>query len=208
MRFAHRRPTDDMGGATSFLAQEPGFASRNLGGEQLDIPLKGIHVLGCNRLRKNMKYRRGVVPLCVALSACANNPLPPPNGVRATFDRSAQAIELVISNAQAPHDAALVGPDGTRYPLVLTLVSGPHVNYSAPPSVGLGLGGFGGGVGGGLGFGVPLGSPHPTGVDDQYVVSTRFVAPPDYPQRWAQYRIEFQVGGQRLAIPAPSSIRS
>jgi len=174
----------------------------------LDIPLKGIHVLGCNRLRKNMKYRRGVVPLCVALSACANNPLPPPNGVRATFDRSAQAIELVISNAQAPHDAALVGPDGTRYPLVLTLVSGPHVNYSAPPSVGLGLGGFGGGVGGGLGFGVPLGSPHPTGVDDQYVVSTRFVAPPDYPQRWAQYRIEFQVGGQRLAIPAPSSIRS
>ena len=57
---------------------------------------------------------------------------------------------------------------------MLTLISGPHVNYSVPPSIGLGLGGFGGGVGGGLGFGVPLGGPRATGVDDQYVVSARF----------------------------------
>ena len=104
-----------------------------------------------------MKCGHGIVPICLALSACASNPLPPANGVRATFDPSAQAIQVVISNNQAPHDAFLVDADGRQYPVVLTLISGPHVNYSVPPSIGLGLGGFGGGVGGGLGFGVPLG---------------------------------------------------
>ena len=155
-----------------------------------------------------MNYRRGVVPLCIVLSACAGNPVPPPNGARATFDRSAQIIEVVISNAQPPRDAALVNVDGSQYPLVLTLVSSPHVNYSAPPSIGLGLGGFGESVGGGLGVGLPLGSPHPTGIDDQYVVSARFGAPGDYAQHWPQYRVEYQVGGQRLQIPAPSPARS
>ena len=157
---------------------------------------------------RDMNYRRGIISLCAVLSACASNPVPPPDGVRATFDRRTQSIEVVISNAQAPHDAALVGADGTRYPLVLTLVSSPHVNYTAPPSVGLGIGGFGGGIGGGLGFGVPLGRPHPAGVDDQYIVSARFGAPPDYTQHWQQYLVEFGVGSQRLEIPAPSPTRS
>jgi hypothetical protein len=155
-----------------------------------------------------MKCGRGIVPICLALSACASNPLPPANAVRATFDSSAQAIEVIISNNQAPHDAFLVDADGRQYPVVLTLVSGPHVNYSAPPSIGLGLGGFGGGVGGGLGFGVPLGRPRATGVDDQYVASARFGAPSDYTQRWSQYRVEVHVGAQVLEIPAPSPIRS
>jgi hypothetical protein len=67
-----------------------------------------------------------------------------------------------------------------RYSLTLTLVSGPHVNYSAPPSIGLGLGGFGWNAGGGAGIGFPLGNPHPTSVDDQFVASVRFGAPRDY----------------------------
>ena len=155
-----------------------------------------------------MRYGRAIVPVCLALSACANNPLPPANGVRATFDPSAQAIQVVVSNAQAPRDAFLVSADGKQYAAVLTLVSSPHVNYSAPPSIGLGLGGFGDGIGGGLGFGVPLGGPRPTGVDDQYVASAQFGAPPDYAQHWAQYHIELHVGAQALEIPAPAPIRS
>ncbi|MEA2739071.1 MAG: hypothetical protein QOH05_2378, partial [Acetobacteraceae bacterium] len=109
-----------------------------------------------------MKYRPGILCLGIALSACASNPLPPPNSIWATFDSSAQAIQLYVSNARMPRDAWLVDASGTQYPLPLTLVSGPHVNYSAPPSVGLGLGVFGWNVGGGAGVGFPLGSPHPT----------------------------------------------
>ena len=152
-----------------------------------------------------MKHRRSlVVVFALALSACAGNPLPPANGARATFDPSAQAIQMIVSNAQAPHDAALVGSDGTHYPVALTLVSSPHVNYSAPPSIGLGLGGFGSGIGGGLGFGVPLGGPRPSGVDDQYVASAKFGVPPDYAQRWASYHLEVSVGPQKIDLPAPS----
>ena len=155
-----------------------------------------------------MNYGCRVMSICLVLGACASNPLPPPNGVRATFDHGAQAIRVIISNTQAPHDAFLVGADGTQYPVALTLVSSPHVQYSAPPSIGLGLGGFGGGVGGGLGFGVPLGGPRATGVDDQYVASARFGAPPDYAQHWSLYHVEVHVGAQALEIPAPSPIRS
>jgi hypothetical protein len=147
--------------------------------------------------------------LClVGLEGCASNPLPPPNAVSATFDPATQAVQIVVSNAQAPLGAELISPDGNRYSIPLTLVSAPHVNYSAPPSVGLGLGGFGGGVGGGLGFGLPLGSPRPTGVDDQYVASIRFAAPADYAQRWSAYHVEVRVGPQSIIVPAPSPVRS
>ena len=156
-----------------------------------------------------MKHRRNLVVVCaLALSACAGNPLTPANGARATFDSSAQAIQMIVSNAQAPHDAALVSGDGTHFPVVLTLVSAPHVNYSEPPSIGLGLGGFGNVIGGGLGFGVPLGGPRPSGVDDQYVVSAKFGVPSDYAQRWASYHLEVSVGPQRIDLPAPSPIAS
>jgi len=156
-----------------------------------------------------MKHGSGVVIVCAfALSACAGNPLPPANGVQATFDPATQAIQVIVSNAQAPYGAALVSDDGTHYPVTLTLVSSPHVNYSAPPSIGLGLGGFGGDVGGGLGFGVPLGGPRPTGVDDQYVASAKFGVPPDYSQRWASYRVEVHVGPQAIQVAAPSPTRS
>ncbi len=157
-----------------------------------------------------MKPVHGVFSaVCAAtLSACASNPLPPPNAVRASFDPAAQAVQIVISNAQPPTGAELVSADGARYTVPVTLVSAPHVQYSAPPSIGLGLGGFGGNFIGGLGFGVPLGSPRPTGLDDQYVASVRFGAPPDYAQRWNAYHVEVRVGAQSITVPAPSPVRS
>jgi hypothetical protein len=136
-----------------------------------------------------MGKRRVIFILCVTLGACAKNPLPPPNSVRATFDRGTQVIQVYVSNAQMPRDAWLVDVNGGRYSLPLTLVSGPHVIYTAPPSIGLGLGAFGWNVGGGAGVDLPLGSPRPTSVDDQFVASAQVVAPPDYLQRWSQYHL-------------------
>jgi hypothetical protein len=101
-----------------------------------------------------------------------------------------------------------VDANGTRYPVILTLVSGPHVNYSAPPSIGLGLGAFGWNVGGGAGVGFPLGSPHPTSVDDQFVASVRLGAPPDYLQYWSRYHVVINLETQALEVPAPSPARS
>ena len=146
--------------------------------------------------------------LCITLGACASNPLPPPNSIRATFDRSAQVIQVYVSNAQMPREAWLVNADGNHYSLPLTLVSGPHVNYTAPPSIGLGLGGFGWNVGGGAGVDLPLGSPRPTSVDDQFVASARVVAPPDYQQHWSQYHLAVDIGLQAFEVPAPSPASS
>lgn len=142
--------------------------------------------------------------LCTSLVACAGNPLPPPNSIRATYDRGSPAIQVYISNAQMPRDAYLVDVNGTRYALILTPLSGPHVNYSTPPTIGLGLGGFGGNVGGGGGVGFPLGRPHPTSVDNQFVASSRILPPPDYLQRWSQYHVVVDLGTQALEVPAPS----
>lgn len=145
-----------------------------------------------------------VLLLCTGLAACAGNPLPPPNSIRVTYDHEAPAIQVYVSNAQMPRDAYLVDVQGTRYALTLTPVSGPHVNYSTPPTIGLGLGGFGGDVGGGAGVGFPLGRPHPTSVDDQFVASSRLLPPPDYLQRWSQYRLVVEFGTQAQEVPAPS----
>src|ERR1700733_1321586 len=113
-----------------------------------------------------MRSRSILFMLCITLGACASNPLPPPNSIRATFDRSVQVIQVYVSNAQMPRQAWLVNADGNHYSLPLTLVSGPHVNYTAPPSIGLGLGGFGWNVGGGAGGDLALGSPRPPGGDE------------------------------------------
>ncbi|MBS0641242.1 MAG: hypothetical protein JSS43_15315 [Proteobacteria bacterium] len=150
-----------------------------------------------------MKYSPGILLAGILASACSSNPLPPPNSSRVSFDDQAQAVQLYVSNVQMPREAWLVDTNNVRYPLVLSLVSAPHVNYSAPPSIGLGLGGFGWNVGGGAGIDVPLGSPQPVGVDDQYIASARFAAPPDYQQRWPAYRIAVQVGPQILEVPCP-----
>jgi hypothetical protein len=142
--------------------------------------------------------------LCVTLGACARNPLPAPNSIRATFDRSTQVVEVYVSNAQMPREVWLVDANGGRFLLPLTLVSGPHVNYTAPPSIGLGFGVFGWNVGGGSGVDLPLGSPRPTSVDDQFVASARVAAPSDYLERWSQYHVAVDVGSQAFEIPAPS----
>ena len=45
----------------------------------------------------------------------------------------------MISGLQPPTTAALVANDGARYPAAgITLVSGPHVLYNPPPSIGIG----------------------------------------------------------------------
>src|SRR4051812_45599836 len=92
------------------------------------------------RVEATVGYKGFSVVLCVLATACSGNPLPPPNSVRASFEGDVQAVQVYVSNAQMPSAAWLVDASGTRYPLVVTLVSGPHVNYSTPPSVGLGLG--------------------------------------------------------------------
>ena len=154
--------------------------------------------------RPGARFARHILLLCGTMSACSTNPLPPPNSMRTSYESAGQIIQVYISNAQMPHDAWLVDANGARYSLPLTLVSGPHVNYSEPPSVGLGLGVFGWNVGGGTGVGIPLGSPHPTSVDDQFIASVRFAAPSDYLQRWSQYRIVANVGPQTVEVPAPA----
>jgi hypothetical protein len=155
-----------------------------------------------------------VWPLLAALSlgACASNPLPPPNSVQSKFDPLVGAVRVMVSDLQPLSAADLLGPDGTRLPAsAVTLVSGPHVDYSPPPSVGIGIGGFGfsrgGGFGSGVGVGMPLGSPTPTHVDDQYIGSAVIPVPGDYNQTWSTYRLEIQVGNRPmiLAAPAPSA---
>jgi hypothetical protein len=107
-----------------------------------------------------------------------------------------------------------VGSGGqSRYPAIaVTLVSGPHVDYSPPPSIGIGVGGFGvsgrcSRFGSGLGVGLPLGRPTPSHVSDQYVGSAVIPVPVDYTQTWKAYRLEIQTGNRPVvaAAPAPSA---
>jgi hypothetical protein len=107
---------------------------------------------------------------------------------------------------------ALVDPAGKRYPAEgFAVVSGPHVLYNPPPSIGLGIGGFGftgccSGIGSGVGVGVPLGGPTVADVSDQYVTSARIPAPPDYIERWMQYHLEIVAGAQSKVLTAPSPL--
>jgi hypothetical protein len=152
------------------------------------------------------------VLIAFSLAACASNPLPAPNSVQSNFDEQAGAVRVMVSDLQPLSAADLLGPDGNRTPATaVTLVSGPHVDYSPPPSVGLGIGGFGfsrgGGFGSGVGVGLPLGGPSPSYVDDQYIGSAVIPVPSDYRRSWRSYRLEIQVGNRPmvLAAPAPSA---
>ena len=95
-----------------------------------------------------------------------------------------------------PDCVALVADDGTRYPAAgIALVSGPHVLYNPPPSIGIGIGGFGfsgccSAFGSGLGVGVPVGQPTPAEISDQYVASALIPSPPDYAINWSRYHVE------------------
>jgi hypothetical protein len=130
--------------------------------------------------------RRFTLVIVGLLAACAGPKLPAPNSADVRYDGRDRAVQVMVSNLQPPTAAALVANDGTRYPASgMALVSGPHVLYNPPPSVGLGIGGFGfsgccSGFGSGIGVGVPVGRPTPAEVSDQYVASALIPVPPDY----------------------------
>ena len=144
------------------------------------------------------------------LAACAGPKLPAPNSVDVWYDGRDRAVQVMVSNLQPPSAAALVANDGTHYPASgIALVSGPHVLYNPPPSVGLGIGGFGfsgccSGFGSGIGIGVPVGRPTLAEVSDQYVASAQIPVPPDYASDWSRYHVEVYAGAQPMTLAAPA----
>jgi hypothetical protein len=116
----------------------------------------------------------------------------------------------MVNGLQPASDVALIGPDGSRYPAVgFSVISGPHVLYNPPPSIGLGIGGFGftgccSAIGSGIGFGVPLGRPTVAEASDQYLTSALISVPFDYQQHWSQYRLGVTAGNQAMGAAAPA----
>ena len=104
--------------------------------------------------------RFGALAIVALLAACSGPKLPPPNSAQAQYDGRQQAVQVMVSSLQPPSAVALVSADGHRYPASgIALLSGPHVLYNPPPSISLGIGGFGfsgccSAFGSGLGFGV------------------------------------------------------
>jgi hypothetical protein len=154
---------------------------------------------------------RAALPLLLFfLAACAGPRLPAPNTAEAHYDAQAGTVQVMVSGVQPATGAALVASDGSRYAASgVSLVSGPHVLYNPPPSVGLGIGGFGfsgccSGFGSGVGFGVPVGKPSVAEVSDQYVASALIPVPGDYPTNWSSYRLEVDFGDRPTFQPAPS----
>jgi len=155
--------------------------------------------------------RRWLVPgAAVALAACASGGVPPPNGVRARYEPSAGAVRVLVSNTRPMSDAELIAPDGSQYRATgVVLVSGPHVLYNPPPSIGLSIGGFGlvgccSGIGSGVGVGLPVGRPTPAAVSDQYLTSASIPAPADYARNWSGYRLQVRIGDGALLLNAPA----
>ncbi len=146
----------------------------------------------------------------VALLAACGPRLPPPNSADAQYDGRQQAVQVRVSSLQPPAAVALVASDGRRYPAAgIALVSGPHVLYNPPPSVSLGIGGFGlsgccSAFGTGVGVGVPVGQPTPAEVSDQFVASALIPVPPDYATKWSQYHVQVLAGGQAMNLAAPN----
>jgi hypothetical protein len=154
-----------------------------------------------------MRFR--TLAVVALLAACAGPKLPPPNSAQVQYDDRQQAVQVMVSGLQPPTAVALVSADGHRYPASgIALLSGPHVLYNPPPSIGLGIGGFGfsgccSAFGSGLGFDVPVGKPTPAEVSDQYIASALIPSPPDYATSWTQYHVEVSAGGQALNFAAP-----
>jgi hypothetical protein len=144
------------------------------------------------------------------LCACSGPKLPAPNSADVRYDQRERAVQLMVSGMQPASAAALVASDGARYPASgIALISGPHVLYNPPPSIGLGIGGFGisgccTGFGSGVGVGLPVGRPTPADVSDQYVASALIPVPADYAANWTTYHLEVSVGEQVMRLSAPS----
>ena len=137
-----------------------------------------------------------LIAVAAVLAACSGPRLPEPNSADVHYIARERAIQVMYSGLQPATAAALVGNDGTRYSASgLSLVSGPHVLYNPPPSIGLGIGGFGisgccSGFGSGIGVGVPVGGPTPAEISDQYVTSALIPIPADYATNWSNYHLE------------------
>jgi len=153
--------------------------------------------------------RHGLVLAIVALLAACGPRLPPPNSAQAQYDGRQQAVQVMVSSLQPPSAVALVSADGHRYPASgIALLSGPHVLYNPPPSISLGIGGFGfsgccSAFGSGLGVGIPVGQPTPAEISDQFIASALIPSPPDYAANWSQYHVEVWAGGQAMNYAAP-----
>ena len=151
--------------------------------------------------------------LVLSLPACSGPRLPGPNTAEVRYDAKDRAVQVTVSSLRPASDAALVSGQGLRYPAAtISVLSGPHVLYNPPPSVSLGIGGFGfsgccSGFGSGLSVGLPVGRPTPAEVSDQYVASALIPVPADYATNWASYHLQVLVGNQSitLAAPAPSA---
>lgn len=155
--------------------------------------------------------RAAALVLAFALAACTSEPrLPSPNTAETRYEPQLRAVQVLVS-ALAPATAAdLIAPTGDRYPAAaVTLLRGPFVAYNPPPSISLGIGGFGfggccTGFGSGIGVGVPVGRPTPAAVSDQYISSAVIRVPEDYLEHWSSYRVQVRVGDRDLQLAAPS----
>jgi hypothetical protein len=153
-----------------------------------------------------------IAALMCVLVACSSN-VPPPNAIRARYEPAAGVVQVLASNIRPMSDAELIGPDGSHYRAGgIVLVSGPHVLYNPPPSIGIGIGGFGWtgcctGIGSGLDLGFPVGSPRPAEVSDQFLTSATIQVPPDYAKDWMKYRVRAQFGENAMVLTAPSPPR-
>jgi len=154
--------------------------------------------------------KRTAIGVLLLLAACGPR-LPAANSADVRFDERDKAVQVLISGLQPPSAVMLVAQDGTRYPASgIVLLIGPHVLYNPPPSISLGIGGFGftgccSAIGSGVGVGVPVGSPTVAEVSDQYVASALIPAPADYATNWAQYHVEVSPnGGATVNLPAPA----
>jgi hypothetical protein len=135
--------------------------------------------------------------------------LPAANTAEAHFDAQAGVVQVMVSGLQPATGAALVAQDGGRYPASgVSIISGPHVLYNPPPTLGIGIAGFGvsgccSAFGSGVGVGVPVGRPTVAEMSDQYVASALVPAPTDYATNWAHYRLEISFGDHSTSQPAP-----
>ena len=83
---------------------------------------------------------------------------------------------MAISGLGPAAAAALVAPNGTRFPASgITVVRGPYVAYNPPPTIGIGIGGFGfsgccSAFGSGIGVASPWARPRGGG-SDQWISS-------------------------------------
>ena len=144
-------------------------------------------------------------PLFALLLAACASAEPSPNTARAAFIPQSNAIQVTVSDVQPATAGLLLAPNGSALPAAgINVVRTPYTAYNPPPSMGIGVGGFGGNFGTALGLGFPLGGPTPAYSSDQFVTSITFAPPPDYAQNWTQYRVEIQLGTRTLTLPAPN----